>query len=412
MTGFQEYLASVAHVPERNVPYYMRWVLRAYELVQWPVGKPLSSEAEQQALSKLQQQCEDWQVRQARHALRLYRYFLSSQHAEHGPASVEADHAAWQELAEKVRRVMRLQHKSLHTEKSYLGWLRRFEGFTKAKALSEVNNDDVTRFLSSLAVEGKVSVATQKLALNALVFVIRRGLERDPGNLAEAVAARYRRRIPTVLTQPEVQRLFGQMGGVPHLMAQLIYGSGLRLQECLRLRVKDVDLEQCTVTVHGGKGDKDRVTVLPDSLVSPLIEHLKEIRKVHDEDRSHNVPGVELPDALERKYPNAGTEWPWFWLFPARNLSVDPRTRTVRRHHLLPDTLQRQVRQAARTIGFAKPVSVHTLRHSFATHLIENGYDIRTVQELLGHANLQTTMIYTHVARKNKLAVRSPLDSP
>lgn len=307
---------------------------------------------------------------------------------------------------------MRLQHKSLQTEKSYLGWLQRFEVFIKAKALSEVNDGDVTHFLSSLAVEGNVSVATQKQALNALVFVFRHGLERNPVNLAEAVSARYRRRIPTVLTPAEVQRLLGQLKGVPRLMAQLIYGSGLRLQECLRLRVKDVDLEQCAVTVHGGKGDKDRITILPESLIPPLIEHLKQIHKVHYEDRSHNVPGVELSDALERKYPNAGTEQPWFWLFPARNLSVDPRTRTVRRHHVLPGTLQRHVREAARACGMAKPVSVHTLRHSFATHLIENGYDIRTVQELLGHANLQTTMIYTHVARRNKLGVRSPLDGP
>ena len=383
-----------------------------YEYAERPLGKPLPLELEQQALAKLQHRGEDWQVKQARHALRLYRYFLNSQTTPDKSHPRRGCHEAWNEVMEKVRRVMRLQHKSLHTEKTYLLWLRRFASFAEGKSPGQVGEDDVTSFLSSLAVEGNVSVATQKQALNALVFVFRCGLEREPGNLSGAVQARYHRRIPTVLTVGEVHQLFDKMDGVARPMAQLIYGSGLRLFECLRLRVKDVDLQQCTLTVHAGKGDKDRMTVLPESLVSPLMEHLRQIRSLHEEDRAHNVPGVELPHALERKYPNAGTEWAWFWVFPARNLSVDPRSRTVRRHHVLPDTLQRRVREAVRACGFAKPVSVHTLRHSFATHLLEKGYDIRTLQELLGHANLQTTMIYTHVAKKNKLGVRSPLDGP
>lgn len=200
------------------------------------------------------------------------------------------------------------------------------------------------------------------------------------------------------------------MTGMHRLMAMLIYGCGLRLQECLRLRVKDIDFEQNLVVVRSGKGDTDRRTVLPESLKDDLIRHLSEIRWFHDRDRKDDIGGVWLPDALERKYPNAGKEWAWFWMFPAKSLSVDPLTRVVRRHHIHPASLQKAFYDALRNSGIAKQASVHTLRHSFATHLLENGYDIRTIQELLGHKNLQTTMVYTHIASKNILGVRSPLD--
>ncbi|PIZ32337.1 MAG: integron integrase [Armatimonadetes bacterium CG_4_10_14_0_8_um_filter_66_14] len=305
---------------------------------------------------------------------------------------------------------MRLPHKSLATERSYLMWLRRFGAFANGRSPPAASGEDVTRFLSSLAVEGRVSAATQSQALNALVFVFRHGVGRELEGLDSSVRAQYRRRLPAVLTQAEVLRLLEQMEGAPRLMAQMIYGCGLRLQECLRLRVKDVDLEQCLLTVRAGKGDKDRVAILPELLAPVLMAHLTSVRAVHDRDRTNNVPGVELPHALERKYPNAGAEWPWFWLFPAKTLSVDPRSHTVRRHHVFPDNLQRWVKKAAEAARLSKRVTVHTLRHSFATHLLERGYDLRTIQELLGHANLQTTQIYTHVAKRNKLGVRSPLD--
>jgi integron integrase len=412
MEAFREYIVATAHVAERHAPFYVGWVRQAYALADAEIGTPLSPEAEQEALLRIQGRSQDWQVRQARHALRLYRYFLGLGETERQREPAADDATAWERLAARVQEVMRLQHKSLATERSYLLWARRFGTFAGSKLPEDVGAEDVTRFLSWLAVERRVSCATQSQALNALVFVFRHGLGRDLEGLDASVRAQVRRRLPVVLTQSEVLRLFEQIEGVRRLMAQMIYGCGLRLQECLRLRVKDVDLEQCLLTVRAGKGDKDRVTILPESLVPTLMAHLTALRTVYDRDRANNVPGVEMPGALERKYPNAGAEWPWFWLFPAKTLSVDPRSPTVRRHHVYPDNVQRWVKQAAQAAGIAKRVTVHSLRHSFATHLLERGYDLRTIQELLGHANLQTTQIYTHVAKRNKLGVRSPLDGP
>ena len=213
-----------------------------------------------------------------------------------------------------------------------------------------------------------------------------------------------------MLTIKEVNNIFDEMSGLYRLMAMLIYGCGLRLQECLNLRIKDVDIEQGFVIVRSGKGDKDRRTVLPESLKDDLVCHISAVREIYEKDRRDDLNGVYLPDALERKYPNAGKEWGWFWLFPSKSLSVNPRTRIVRRHHTHPAALQRAFKAAVTKAGITKPASIHTLRHSFATHLLEKGYDIRTVQELLGHKYLHTTMIYTHVAKRNILGVKSPLD--
>jgi integron integrase len=246
--------------------------------------------------------------------------------------------------------------------------------------------------------------------LNALVFLYRNVLDKKIGNELSAVRSISRRRLPVVLTNKEIGRIFEYLEGVPCLIAMLIYGCGLRLQECLRLRIKDIDLEHNIVIVRSGKGDKDRRTVLPESLKDDIVRHIEAVKSVYEKDRRDNIGGVWLPGALARKYLNAGKEWPWFWLFPSGSLSVDPYTPLLRRHHVHPATLQRALYDAIRKAGIAKQASVHTLRHSFATHLLENGYDIRTIQELLGHANLQTTMIYPHVASKNILGVRSPLD--
>jgi integron integrase len=247
--------------------------------------------------------------------------------------------------------------------------------------------------------------------LNALIFLYRHVLEKDIGDKElNAVRAVYKRRLPVVLTVKEVHAIFDRLTGVHRLMAMLIYGCGLRLQEGLSLRIKDVDLEQNMVIIRSGKGDKDRRTVLPEAVKDDLIRHISESRALYEQDRKENMNGVYLPGALEKKYPNAGKEWSWFWVFPSKSLSVDPRTHTVRRHHMHPASLQKAFKTSVIESGLTKPASVHTLRHSFATHLLENGYDIRTIQELLGHRNLQTTMIYTHVASKNILGVRSPLD--
>ncbi|MEP9410653.1 MAG: integron integrase [Candidatus Brocadia sp.] len=308
--------------------------------------------------------------------------------------------------------VLRLRHRSYSTEKSYIAWLRSFRGFVHDKKPSQLTSKDIQDFLSSLAVDRKVSASTQNQALNALIFVYRHVLEKEIGeDELNAVRAIYKRRLPVVLTLKEVHAIFDRLSGVQRIMAMLTYGCGLRLQECLSLRIKDIDLEQNIVIVRSGKGDKDRRTILPESLKDDLITHISEVRGLYDQDRGKGIHGVYLPGALEKKYPNAGKEWGWFWLFPSKSLSVDPRTHTVRRHHMHPASLQKAFKVAVAKAGITKQASVHTLRHSFATHLLENGYDIRTVQELLGHRNLQTTMIYTHVATKNILGVRSPLDA-
>ncbi|MBW2139353.1 MAG: integron integrase [Deltaproteobacteria bacterium] len=311
---------------------------------------------------------------------------------------------------QETRRVLRLRHRSLSTEKSYLMWLRRFRAFANSKGLRDLEASDLQGFLSYLAVEKKVSPSNQSQALNALVFVYRHVLEKDIENAISAVRARERRRLPVVMSVQEVERVFDEMTGIHRLMGMLIYGCGLRLMECLRLRIKDVDLERGVVIVRSGRGDKDRKTVFPERLKDDLIQHIDGVSEIYEKDRKQGLNGVQLPGTLERKYPNAGKEWGWFWLFPSKSLSVDPVSLVVRRHHVHPASLQRAFKIATAKAGISKQVSIHTLRHSFATHLLERGYDIRTIQELLGHKNLQTTMIYTHVATKNILGVRSPLD--
>jgi integron integrase len=275
---------------------------------------------------------------------------------------------------------------------------------------ARIDSADVKRFLSHLAVERKVAASTQNQAFNGLLFLFRHVLDREFA-IADTVRAKAKRRLPVVLKRQEVQRIFEHLDGFHLLMARLIYGCGLRVQECISLRVKDIDFKQSGLTVRSGKGDKDRLTVLPESVKNDLLAHLIEIQKIYEGDTARaEIDGVWLPNALERKYPKAGKEWGWFWVFPARDLSVDPRSGKVRRHHLHVSGLQRQFKNAVRAAGVIPNASVHSLRHSFATHLLEKGYDIRTIQELLGHSNLQTTMIYTHVAGKNILGVISPLD--
>lgn len=317
----------------------------------------------------------------------------------------------WSVVETNVQNAMRLRHMSYSTEKTYLMWLRSFYGFIAGKNPDDLTVADMQQFLSYLAVERRVSTSTQNQALNALVFVYRHVLDKHIGDdELNAVRAIYKRRLPVVLTVKEVHSIFDKLSGINRLMAMLIYGCGLRLQECLSLRIKDVDIEQVILIVRAGKGDKDRRTVLPYSLKEDLIRHIAKTKSLYDSDRKNNMNGVYLPGALEKKYPNAGKEWGWFWLFPSKSISVDPRTHIVRRHHMHPASLQKAFKAASAEAGIAKQASIHTLRHSFATHLLENGYDIRTIQELLGHRNLQTTMIYTHVATKNVLGVRSPLD--
>jgi integron integrase len=306
---------------------------------------------------------------------------------------------------------LRLGHYSWRTEQTYREWAWRLSAFMGARDLETASADDVKAFLSQLAVRGRVSAATQRQALNGLIFLFREGLGRDPGDLTGYEVSRRGPRVPTVLSRRECQRLFAAMEGTTRLMAELMYGSGLRLTELLRLRVKDVDLERGQLVVRSGKGDKDRVTVLPESLAERLRAHRDRIRGLYEEDRGASLAGVWMPEALERKYPGAGTSWEWFWLFPSRQIMHDPHSGLQRRHHVLDATFQQAVREATRAIRLNKRVTPHCLRHSFATHLLEAGTDIRTVQDLLGHVDVATTQIYTHVMQKPGLGVRSPLDT-
>ena len=312
-------------------------------------------------------------------------------------------------LLDQVRQAMRLRHLSLATEKIYVHWIRRYILFHRKRHPKDMGEDEVTAFLTDLATRRQVSASTQNQALCALLFLYRHVIGRDLGRLP-AVRARRRRKLPVVLSREEIRRLLDQLRGVHRLIATLLYGSGLRLMEGLRLRVKDLDFDYEQITVRDGKGAKDRVTMLPSHATAPLREQLSKAREVHRLDLRQGYGRVQLPYALARKYPNAPREWCWQFVFPADRRCIDPRGGEVRRHHIHPTAIQRAVKKAVRGAGINKPASPHTLRHCFATHLLQDGYDIRTVQELLGHKSVETTMIYTHVLNRGGRGVRSPVD--
>jgi integron integrase len=313
-------------------------------------------------------------------------------------------------LLDQVRAAIRTRHYSYRTEEAYVGWIRRFILFHQKRHPAEMGKAEISQFLTSLAVDRKVAASTQNQALAALLFLYQDVLGRDPGWLDDVVRAKRARRLPVVLTGQEVGALLAELSGVPWIMAMLLYGSGLRLMECLRLRVKDVDLARRELVVREGKGDRDRITMLPEAIVDPLKRHMDLVRRIHERDLQAGFGRIALPAALARKYPNADREWGWQWVFPASTISADPRTGERRRHHLHETVPQRAIRAARRVAGIAKPAGPHTLRHCFATHLLEAGYDIRTVQELLGHRDVSTTMIYTHVLNRGGRGVQSPAD--
>ena len=317
---------------------------------------------------------------------------------------------AQQKLLDQVRAAIRLRHFSRRTEESYVRWVRRYVIFHGKRHPAEMGVAEVRAFLSHLASVGNVAGSTQNQALAALLFLYRSVLGVEMGQVEEVLRARKPKRLPVVLDRSEVAALLGALEGTHWLIAALLYGSGLRLLECLRLRVKDVDFEMGQLMVRDGKGLKDRVTVLPVQLVPALRGHLERVRRLHERDLREGYGAVHLPFAFDRKSPTAPWKWGWQYVFPSRTRSVDPRSREVRRHHLAEGTVQRAVAAAARRARLTKLATPHTLRHSFATHLLEAGYDIRTVQELLGHVDVRTTMVYTHVLNRGGLAVRSPLD--
>lgn len=313
-------------------------------------------------------------------------------------------------LIDRVRDLLRARHYAFSTEQAYVTWIVRYIHFHGRRHPQELTANDVSAFLSHLAVEGDVAAATQNQARSALLFLYNNVLNMPIDAPRDVVSAKTPQRLPTVLTRTEVRAVIRELAGTHQLMAQLLYGSGLRLMECVRLRVKDIEFERHELIVRHGKGGKDRVTILPARLAEPLQDHLRVVKRLHTADRERGYGQVYLPFALERKYPGALSEWGWQYVFPARSLSSDPRSGKQRRHHVGESGLQKAVKAAVRAVGVAKPASCHTFRHSFATHLLEDGYDIRTVQELLGHADVRTTMIYTHVLNRGGRGVRSPLD--
>ena len=313
-------------------------------------------------------------------------------------------------LLDQVREVIRMRHYSIRTEQAYVQWIRRFILFHRKRHPREMGAPELTAFLSSLALQHNVAASTQNQALHAILFLYRDVLKIDLPWLHEVQRAKKPQRLPVVFTREEVKALLAQLQGTTWLMAMLTYGSGLRLLECLRLRVKDVDFHYKQLMVRDAKGQKDRVTMLPNSLIDPLRTHLARVRQLHEIDLREGFGRVYLPHALAAKYPSADREWGWQYVFPASRRSIDPLSGSERRHHAPEDALQRAVKQAIRKADIVKPGSVHTLRHSFATHLLESGYDIRTVQELLGHADVKTTMIYTHVLNRGGRGVVSPVD--
>jgi integron integrase len=313
-------------------------------------------------------------------------------------------------LLDQVHEAIRRRYFSRRTEEAYVHWIKRFIYFSGKRHPATLGEAEVTAFLNHLAAERKVAASTQNQALSALLFLYKEVLGRELPWLDGVQRVTRPPRLPTVLTRSEAERLLAQLDGIPWLLASLLYGAGLRVMECLRLRVKDVDFAYRQILVRDGKGEKDRVTMLPAAAIDPLRAHLERVRLLHARDLREGFGEVHLPYALARKYPRAGYEWCWQYVFPSKCRSADPESGVIRRHHLDESVPQRAVKEAARAAVIAKPVSCHTLRHSFATHLLEAGYDIRTVQELLGHSDLSTTMIYTHVLNKGGRGVQSPLD--
>ncbi len=314
-------------------------------------------------------------------------------------------------LLDQVRQTLRVRHYSRRTEEAYVRWIRRFVLYHDLRHPAKLGDAEVAQFLTALAEKRRVSASTQSQAASALMFLYKRVLRRDLGRVDGVARAKVRQRIPVVLTPAEVRAVLKQLSGSKKLIVMLLYGSGLRLMECLKLRVKDVDLERGEIRVRRGKGAKDRITMLPRAALAPLTEQLAAVRRRHSADVADGAGYVELPDALGRKYPSAAREWCWQYVFPASRVRVDTSNGRGYRHHLHESAVQRAVKRALLRAGVNKHASCHTFRHSFATHLLESGYDIRTVQELLGHRDVSTTMIYTHVLNRGGYGVRSPVDA-
>ena len=434
-------VCRAARVPEKNVRWYVRRLEHFFRTQPGIAAGDRDAQSVTEFLSELgrSEHVRDWQFRQAVHALQLlfrdhlrlswaadfdWRYWMESSSLEadhptvarhHQPATpvvIRQDQPAQRdEIVQALIAQIRRRNYSIRTEQAYVGWVERYIAFHDADDVRALDAEHAAAYLNHLAVTRAISPSTQSQALSALVFLYREVLGRDLGTIQGLIAPKKPRRLPTVLSKEEVQSLLAHMSEKPFdLMAQLLYGTGMRLMECVRLRVKDVDLDLRQIIVRDGKGGKDRVVPLPKRCRQPLQAQVARSLGIHRDDLARGHGEVFLPHALARKYPNAPREPQWQYLFPSGKLSVDPRSGKVRRHHLHESSLQKAIKRAAVACAVRKPMSTHTLRHSFATHLLEAGYDIRTVQELLGHADVSTTMIYTHVLNRGGRGVVSPLD--
>jgi integron integrase len=449
-TFWERYVKAVqdSGVPE----YQQRWyVIRAKEFLRANAATRLKNQNPEKVKRYLQglgrkSKLQDWQFVQIVHALEIlfaqviraewakdvdWEYFkqaaktLTPRHptlrresdslvrhyqGRHDSWSKQRDHSRQSDILDRVRTEIRRRNYSIRTEDTYLMWIQRFLAYHGQRPAKDMGGREVREYLEYLAVKRKVSSGTQAQALNGLVFFYDQVLGCPLGDMGAFERPKRRRRLPVVLTRSEVNGLLAKMTGVYGLMGGLLYGTGMRLMECLRLRVKDIDFGYNQIVVRFGKGDKDRLVPLPARYKEELLEHLEIVKEIHEQDLTQGYGEVYIPEALGRKYPNAAKEWGWQFLFPSSRLSADPRSGKIRRHHIHENSLQKALKKAAREAGLTKQASCHSLRHSFATHLLEAGYDIRTVQELLGHADVSTTMIYTHVLNKPGLVVKSPAD--
>ena len=415
---FQEYLRSKSIVTEKYIPFYAHWA-----------SKFLAFSKDDQNLTydlqvkkfinylKSDEKIADWQVKQADNAVTLYvNQFPGTCEPFHSSSSQETKHlSAGSEIIEEMREALRIKHYAYDTEIVYLDWARKFYHYMrniKKKDLnSSLGSSDVRDYLSHLALKKKVASSTQNQAFNALIFLFRHVLKTELHGLNKTVRAKRGQKLPVVFAVDEVKELFKHLAGLHRLTLELIYGSGLRLKELARLRVKDADFGSNLIIVRNAKGDKDRSTIFPETVKVQLKEHLNKVKAIHKKDLAAGYGEVYMPDALSRKYRNAAKEWHWQYVFPSSNKALDPRSGKVRRHHISSRAIQNAMSGALKKSGIPKHASVHTMRHSFATHLLMKGVNIRVIQELLGHKNIETTMIYLHVIRELSGAPESPLDS-
>jgi integron integrase len=417
LTEFNKFLDSKSFVKEKYIPFYIHWARKflGFSHENKQLNHDLKIKAFLNHLSN-KPNITDWQIRQADDALRLFfHYFLKDDISKyHNTEHIKGISTDISKIVSEVQEALRIKRYAYRTEQTYIKWIKSFYYYVtnekNKEKDEELESNDVRDFLSYLALKRNVSASTQNQAFNALLFLFRNVFRKDLGGLEKTVRAKRGQRLPAVLSVDEIQELFNHVKGTNCLILQLIYGAGLRLMELVRLRVKDIDFSSNLLFVRDGKGGKDRSTILPESVKLRLQIHLDKVNSLHEKDLSEGYGEVFLPNALERKYPNAAKEFAWQYVFPSSKLSADPVSRKIRRHHISGRSVQDALKRAVRMAGLAKHVSVHTLRHSFATHLMMNDVNIREIQQLLGHKNIETTMIYTHVMRDITKAPKSPLD--